>query len=173
LDTTKFSKYDSSGVVENVKMNRTATYHSYAESVQNPGASSDSYFLMPTNQAGAFDRPGQIHVAMRAVHAFHAAKGSYPEDKDEDIDECVKLAAGLKGEIVEELSEKVVRRVARFSRRSLSPLCALFGGMIGQEVIKSTGKYTPLKQWLHHDIFQTLPADEGCNRMPKGCRYDD
>jgi len=128
---------------------------------------------MPVNQAGAWDRPGQIHVAMRAIHAFHSAKGVYPADAEEDIAECIKLAQGLKGEIVEEVNEKVVRRCARFSRRSISPLCALFGGLIGQEVIKSTGKYTPLKQWIHYDIFQTLPDDEGCDRTPKDCRYDD
>lgn len=112
---------------------------------------------------------------MRAVHAFHTKHGAYPSDTEEDIIECIALAKTHLIEGVEEadLNEKVVRRVARFSRRSLSPLCALFGGLIGQEVIKSTGKYTPLKQWIHYDIFQTLPEDEGCNREPKNCRYDD
>ena len=86
---------------------------------------------------------------------------------------CLELAKGLMGETVEDINEKVVRRTARFSRRSLSPLCALYGGLIGQEVIKSTGKYTPLKQWIYFDIFGTLPKGADINRQPKDCRYDD
>jgi hypothetical protein len=68
---------------------------------------------------------------MRAVHAFQAKNGHYPQDTEEDMAACVELAKGLMGETVEEISEKVVRRTARFSRRSLSPLCALYGGLIG------------------------------------------
>ena len=47
----------------------TVKYQSYAEAVQNPGMANDG-MLLPVNQAGPWDRPGQIHVAMRAVHAF-------------------------------------------------------------------------------------------------------
>jgi len=82
---------------------------------------------------------------MRAVHAFQVEKGTYPSDCEEDIAHCQKLAQGLKIGSVEEVNDKVVKRVAQFSRRSISPMCALFGGLIGQEIIKSTGKYTPLK----------------------------
>lgn len=97
---------------------------------------------------------------MRAVHAFQVLKGTYPSDCEEDIYHCQQLAIANKIGSVEEVNEKVVKRVAQFSRRSISPMCALFGGLIGQEVIKSTGKYTPLQQWIHYDIFQTLPACE-------------
>eukprot|EP00434_Breviolum_minutum_P023656 symbB.v1.2.020866.t1/scaffold1726.1/size104583/9 len=34
---------------------------------------------------------------------------------------------------------------------SASPLCAFLGGVVAQEVIKKTGKYTPIEQWVHHD----------------------
>ena len=38
--------------------------------------------------------------------------------------------------------------------------------------MKFTGKYSPLKQWLHYDIFETLPRGPA-NRAPLNCRYDD
>lgn len=38
--------------------------------------------------------------------------------------------------------------------------------------MKFTGKYTPLKQWLHFDIYETLPREE-VNRKTEGSRYDD
>lgn len=38
--------------------------------------------------------------------------------------------------------------------------------------MKYTGKYSPLKQWLHYDIFETLPRGPA-DRTPANCRYDD
>jgi len=51
-------------------------------------------------------------------------------------------------------------------------MSAFFGGIIAQEIVKYTGKYSPLKQWLHFDIFETLPR-EAVNREVSGSRYDD
>ena len=49
---------------------------------------------------------------------------------------------------------------------------SFFGGVVAQETVKFTGKYSPLKQWLHYDIFESVPEGE-CNREPEGGRYDD
>lgn len=38
--------------------------------------------------------------------------------------------------------------------------------------MKYTGKYSPLKQWLHYDIFETIPAGP-VDRAPLNSRYDD
>ena len=51
-------------------------------------------------------------------------------------------------------------------------MAAFFGGVVAQEIVKFTGKYSPLKQWLHYDIFETLPRTE-VNRAPLNSRYDD
>lgn len=51
-------------------------------------------------------------------------------------------------------------------------MAAFFGGIIAQEIVKFTGKYSTLKQWLHFDIYETLPReDRDCS--VKGSRYDD
>jgi len=52
-------------------------------------------------------------------------------------------------------------------------MAAFFGGIVAQEIVKYTGKYSPLKQWLHFDIYETLPREENINREPANCRYDD
>jgi len=39
-------------------------------------------------------------------------------------------------------------------------------------VVKFTGKYKPIKQWLHYDIFESIP-DGVVDRTPMGGRYDD
>ena len=62
-----------------------------------------------------------------------------------------------------------------YSACSISPMAAFFGGIIAQEIVKYTGKYSPLKQWLHFDIYETLPKEDAgaVNREPLGSRYDD
>ncbi len=59
---------------------------------------------------------------------------------------------------LEELDERVVRALALFAALELQPLAAFFGGVVAQEVVKLTGKFTPLDQWLHLDAFEVLPA---------------
>lgn len=73
---------------------------------------------------------------------------------------------------LEEIDEKVIKNVARFAVNSLTSQSAFFGGVLAQEIVKFTGKYTPLKQWLHYDILESLPEGE-VNRTPEGGRYDD
>jgi ubiquitin-activating enzyme E1 len=73
---------------------------------------------------------------------------------------------------VEEIDEPVILNLARFAPYSISPVACFFGGVVAQEIIKFTGKYSPLKQWLHYDIFETLPKGE-VDRTVRGSRYDD
>jgi len=46
------------------------------------------------------------------------------------------------------------------------------GGIVAQEIVKFTGKFTPLQQWLHVEWFEALPQGE-VNRTPENNRYDD
>ena len=55
-------------------------------------------------------------------------------------------------------------------------MAAFFGGIIAQEIVKFTGKYSPLMQFLHFDIFETLPREKNfgdVDRTLMKCRYDD
>ncbi len=52
---------------------------------------------------------------------------------------------------VEEVDEKVVKTIARFARTNISPVASFWGGVVAQEIIKITGKFTPLRQWLHSE----------------------
>ena len=65
-----------------------------------------------------------------------------------------------------------MKKTAAYSTCSITSMSALLGGFVAQEVVKFTGKYTPLKQWFHYDVFESLP-DGDVDRTPRGCRYDD
>jgi ubiquitin-activating enzyme E1 len=62
--------------------------------------------------------------------------------------------------------------VALYGDTQISPISSFWGGIITQEIVKLTGKFTPLKQWLHHEFFETLP-EEGVARTITNDRYYD
>merc|ERR1712038_2210591 len=56
----------------------------------------------------------------------------------------------------DQVDEKVMRNVSFYAKCEIAPMAALFGGVLAQEIIKHTGKYTPIKQWFHFDAFEIL-----------------
>lgn len=68
--------------------------------------------------------------------------------------------------------------MALYSALEVQPLAAYFGGVVAQEVVKVTGKYSPLNQWLHLDFLEMLPeefAEDGRGEEEgglRGGRYD-
>lgn len=72
-----------------------------------------------------------------------------------------------------EIEEPVFAKAVQWAGCSISPMAAFFGGIIAQEIVKFTGKYSPMKQWLHFDIYETLPREENINRQTTGGRHDD
>ena len=59
-----------------------------------------------------------------------------------DINEQAKSSDGLS---VEEIDEKVIDNATSYSSSCISPMAAFFGGVVAQEIVKYTGKYSPLK----------------------------
>lgn len=100
------------------------------------------------------------------------ANGSYPADSD--YESCLELAKSYMTEdgLNVDIDAEVFKKAIIYSACSISPMAAFFGGIVAQEIVKYTGKYSPLKQWLHFDIYETLPREE-VNTEVMGCRYDD
>lgn len=135
--------------------------------------------MLETPDLRFFGRSEQLHTAIMAVHAFRQAEGRFPGNTKDDLDKTVQIAKDWNAanrekdhHYVDELDEDVIRKAAAFSACSISAQAAFFGGIVAQEIVKFTGKYSPLKQWLHYDIFESLPENE-VNREPMNCRYDD
>lgn len=75
---------------------------------------------------------------------------------------------------IQEFDEKVVLNVARWAAANIQPVCAFFGGILAQEIIKATGKYIPISQWLIHDFFEVVEnIKDDVDRTLKNSRYDD
>ena len=54
----------------------------------------------------------------------------------------------------------MIQQLAYTAAGDLSPMAALFGGVVGQEALKAaSGKFHPLNQWLYFDAVEALPEE--------------
>jgi len=92
----------------------------------------------------------------------------YKNLKDEKMDE-----EGVFHTITD-LDENLIKNIANFARAQIAPSSGFFGGIICQEIVKYTGKYTPLCQWLLYETFSTcLPEGEVTRSVNEDSRYRD
>jgi len=166
-----WADFTDSCVVEQVKVPSVVAFASLRERAFAPVPTDDPMGALITADLGKFGRPAQLHVAFAAVEAFRTAHGQLPPVRDAAaVAECVALARGFveaaaassfAGKLAlapADVEADVVARVAALARTELPALCAFFGGVVAQEVVKVTGKYSPLRQWLYLDAFEVFTA---------------
>jgi ubiquitin-activating enzyme E1 len=179
MDTSSFGRYEGGGLVENVKVPKKHRFNSLRDALVKPlETTPDKCFITP--DLAFFDRPGLLHYALQGVLKFYSEKGTLPSNSEEDSKAVLDYAKSANEEnkktegawTIEEFSKDIFDNVSRFSRASLSPVASFFGGVVAQEIVKFTGKYTPITQWLHLDFFKSLPKGEA-DREPRNTRYDD
>ena len=175
-DTRGCCKYECGGYMHQVKQHKTLSFKSLAASLAAPE------FLL--SDFAKFDRPMQLHLGFQALHAYRAEHGSLPAPSDaaaaaELLARAKAIGQAAGGEAAEcEFSDRLLRNLASGSRGELSPMCAFFGGIVGQEVMKAaSGKFTPVQQWMYFDAEESLPGG-GADGLPaadtaaRGNRHD-
>lgn len=74
-----------------------------------------------------------------------------------------------------DLDRDVLRKLAHGASGELNPMAAMFGGVVGQEVVKAaSGKFHPLFQFFYFDSVESLPEEplSAEEVAPLGTRYD-
>ncbi|OMJ80020.1 hypothetical protein SteCoe_19844 [Stentor coeruleus] len=172
-DTSSFGSYTREGIVEQVKVPTKFEFKSFAETLKNPAVKEP----LMVSDLGKFGRPEQLHFAQWAVREFQKIHHYLPELLNQGhANEVVEIAkalneAGKESFSVDAIDEDVVRKVALYARSQVSPIASFWGGIMAQEIVKATGKYTPLQQWLHIDFFEIVP--DNADRTLHNNRYDD
>lgn len=178
-----------SAVAEQTKVPTKVAFESLAVRRHRPVPKDDPMGDLITVDFSKFGRPKQLHVAYEALDEFQARHGRLPApNNDEEAQEVVTLAQEIMrqaaervaadeaygGAFPEELEEDVVRKAARHAALELAPVCAFFGGVVAQEVVKFTGKFSPIRQYLYTDAFEVYPteAPSAEDVAPRGDRYD-
>lgn len=189
-DTTGMSPYQGGGIVHQQKQPAHPKFKSLQESLLSPGPLApkpgQDVFLESDFSKCFTGRSMFLHLITRALDRFRGSHdGSLPAPptpeavEHADTAEMIATVKALNEELPQEsrveVDDAFVAKCAHGARAILNPLCAIFGGFIGQEVIKAlTSKFHPLHQWMHFDAFECLAADPlpAEEYVLTGSRYD-
>ncbi len=184
-DTSNFSEYTKGGVVYEIRKPKTMQYldfSSVSNKIRNLEQGLNS--CDPTK----IGRAELLYLAFIGVHEFYLKnKSSLPELNNMEqakviLENVKKIYDDAKQSVnynpflcnIQDFDEKVVLNVARWAAANIAPVCGFFGGIIAQEIIKATGKYLPLNQWLIQDFFEAVAnIKDNADRTLKNSRYDD
>jgi len=170
--------YVRGGYVTQVKQPVKITFDAMDVSQRQPGMFCSDIMKM--------DKAGAQHVTRQALHAFVASRGSFPKPGSaDDAAEVYRLVCDINAGVADgdfrlddselEQHKGMIEDIARTAAGHISPVCALLGGVLGQEILKAcSGKFMPVKQWYYYDCLEALPDSplSETEVAPKGCRYD-
>ena len=112
-----------------------------------------------------------LHLSFLALNEFYSKNQRLPEVNDKEdalqMTEISKLIFSLTKNrkrdwamnLEENLNYTFILYISYWARLSPIPICSFLGGLVSQEIIKYTGKFTPFNQWYYFDFFYLLKKD--------------
>lgn len=162
VDSRSFHAYTTGGVLRETKQPKTLSFRPLSESRKEPGE-----FQM--EDWSKWGRAQQLHTLFRVLDVYSERFGGVaPTSSEEHVNAFCTIAKELDGEIDAELATKF----AHLCRGTLSPLCSFLGGVLAQEALKFTGKFTPISQWAYFDCLDVVPNPLPQDRQLKFDRFD-
>ncbi|KAK2376518.1 ubiquitin-activating enzyme E1 [Trifolium repens] len=172
-DTTNYGAYEKGGIVTQAKQPKVLNFKPLREALSDPGE-----FLL--SDFSKFDRPPLLHLAFQALDKFISEIGRFPvAGSEEDAQKFISIANNINGNLgdgrLEDVNPKLLQQFAFGARAVLNPMAAMFGGIVGQEVVKAcSGKFHPLFQFFYFDSVESLPTEplHPNDLKPINSRYD-
>ncbi|KAI9118197.1 hypothetical protein K1719_010529 [Acacia pycnantha] len=172
-DTTNYGTYVKGGIVTQVKQPKVLKFKTLRESLSDPGD-----FLL--SDFSKFDRPPLLHLAFQALDKFVSELHRFPvAGSEDDAQKLVSVASNINDNLgdrkLDDINPKLLRHFAFGARAVLNPMAAMFGGIVGQEVVKAcSGKFHPLFQYFYFDSVESLPTEplDPNEYRPVNSRYD-
>ena len=178
-NTLNYSQYKSGGYIEETVLPKTVSYESFEKKLMEPFTNNRDY----VNSKKKF-----IFLVFRALMDFYDSKGRLPlthNEKDYEEIKCItktifeklnydEIKSFEKDEI--NFDESIIKNICFTCSAEISCMSSLIGGIICQELIKTTGKFTPINQFKIFDFLQysTLIPDSYKNYDEKvKTKYDD
>jgi ubiquitin-activating enzyme E1 len=180
LDVRSLPPYHSGGVITEKKLPKPYPMLPLSHKIREPGNTFAEPPTLVLTDLLNFGSELQNHVAFVATHNFLKQHSRMPTpNSTEDADAVVALAKACLGSQVQledfEIDESLVRRYALHAAAELQPMSAFFGGVLAQEVVKCTGKFTPIPGFLHYACPEVLSSDPvvASDCTPRGHRNDE
>ena len=183
-DKYNFENYKFGGIIEEVRFPKEMNYAKLKDRFYIPYLEGEFPDINDYSKEG---RNELLHLSFLAIHNYYKEnKLNLPEINNSKQANIVLEKAKLiyengkkKGEEritnIENFDEKIILNAAKWSKCEISPICSFIGGLAAQEVIKKTGKYIPINQYLWFDFFETIENlnENKVNREIFGSRYDE
>lgn len=163
-DTSQLESYKAGGIFTQVKMPKLIAFRPLQETLTSP-----EFFI---TDFAKFDRAPTLHAGFQALSKYRLQYGCPPRPRNaEDAAVVTSMAKAISTEI----DEKVITELSYQASGDLSPMAAVIGGFVAQEVLKAcSAKFHPMVQHMYFDSLESLPAhlpsEENCK--PTGSRYD-
>lgn len=169
-NTTNYQKFEGNGDVYEYKMPYKNKYISFKESINIPFTKLSEEETFTEQQE---DKKYQNNLYL----SFILAIGEYLNDNknnindDNDAKKIIlnsefifnkmiehekKIGVDNEGDDDDEIQnydKNIAYNIIKYSQYKIIPMCSLIGGFVSQEIIKVTGKYTPLNQWMFFNLY--------------------
>ncbi|KAK9985690.1 hypothetical protein SO802_030641 [Lithocarpus litseifolius] len=127
-----------------------------------------------------FDHQPLLHLAFQVLDKFIIEFGRFPvagleNDAQKFISWVIEINKTLSDGKLEAIDQNLLRHFASGARAVLNPMAAMFGGIVGQEVVKACSeKCHPLFQFLYFDSIESVPTQplHPSDLKPLNSHYD-
>jgi ubiquitin-activating enzyme E1 len=186
-----YGRHTGGGMVSQRKVPSVVSFAPLSARIPQPLPADDPMGMLITPDLGKWGRSEQLHAFFQALGSFrerHAGDLPAPRNAEhaaEVVALAKEFAASLKDKEgalqLEAVDEAALARLAAVAAYELPALGTFFSGVLAQELVKLTGKYAPLRQWLYYDCAEVLAKPEAeaaalaadpAEFTPRGSRYD-
>ena len=194
-DTSKYSDYKRGGIIFNVKKPKSLNFESFKERLEEPIKEGEEYndpldFLNPNIQE-------ILQIGLLDLFSFFDENKYLPNiNSKDDLEKLFIIAKNILSRKENEgiywvkfirsnveiydvdfnfIFEKVIKNLSYWAKSEICPISSFLGGITAQEIIKYSGKYKPIHQWIYCDfsqIVENLNISENDRKMINS-RYDD
>ena len=174
-DSSNYKEYIKGGILEEVKKEIKKSFLKFKDCLNEP----------KHKEKLIDDEKDQIrHSIIYGIIEYYNKYNSLPELNDEEKSKIVlkfskeyfekqKISNEWFQESNEVFDDEMALNLAKWSRAEISPICSFIGGIMAQEIVKYTGKYSPIDQWIWFDFYNSVKnlKKKECNL--NNSRYDE
>lgn len=178
-NTLNYTEYKSGGYIEETVLPKQVNYECFEKKLEEPFTNKIDY----VNHKKKF-----IFLVFKSIMEFYDSKERLPLNYNEkDYEEIKSITKNIfdnlnydnlksfdKNEI--SFDEKIIKNICFTCSSEIPCMTSLIGGIICQEIIKTTGKFTPINQFKIFDFLQystAIPDSYKNYSKREKTRYDD